>query len=92
MQGMETDEDRANVRESFLLVQNILLMEYTDVFPVHVKETMVEKTVGNRCNLVWFFDSLMWREVVVSFYPTPCPHKLKLGFNIMIKPRFKIST
>ena len=71
MQGMETDEDLANVRESFLLVQKILFMEYTDVFPVHVKETMVEKTVGNRCNLVWFFDSLLWREVVVSFYPTP---------------------
>ena len=40
---METDEDHATMRESFLLVQNILFIEYTDAFPAHVKENMVEK-------------------------------------------------
>ena len=33
---METDEDHAVMRESFLLVQNILFIEYTDVFAAHV--------------------------------------------------------
>ena len=33
---METDEDHATMRESFLLAQNILFIEYTDVFPAHV--------------------------------------------------------
>ena len=35
-QEMETDEDHATMRESFLLVQNILSIEYTDTFPAHV--------------------------------------------------------
>ena len=35
-QEMETDEDHATMRESFSLVQNILLIEYTDIFPAHV--------------------------------------------------------
>ena len=35
-QEMETDEDHATMRESFSLVQNILFIEYTDVFPAHV--------------------------------------------------------
>ena len=33
---METDEDQATMRESFLLVQNILFIEYNDVFPARV--------------------------------------------------------
>ena len=40
---METDEDNANMRETFSLVQNILFIEYTDIFPAHVWENMVEK-------------------------------------------------
>ena len=35
-QEMETDEDHATLRESFSLVQNILFIEYTDLFPAHV--------------------------------------------------------
>ena len=35
-QEMETDEDHATTRASFLLVQNILFIEYTEVFPNHV--------------------------------------------------------
>ena len=35
-QEMKTDDDDATMRESFSLVQNILLNEYTDIFPVHV--------------------------------------------------------
>ena len=35
-QEMETNDDHATMRESFLLVQNILFIEYTDVFPAHV--------------------------------------------------------
>ena len=26
------------------------------------------KTVESRCNLVWFFDSVLWRELVVSLF------------------------
>ena len=40
---METDEDHATMRESFSLVQNILFIEYTDTYPAHEKENMVEK-------------------------------------------------
>ena len=40
---METDKDHATMRESFSLVQNMLFIEYTDVFPAHVQENMVEK-------------------------------------------------
>ena len=35
-QEMETDEDHATMRESFSLVQNILHIEYTDLFPAHI--------------------------------------------------------
>ena len=35
-QQMETDEDHATMRESFSLVQNILHIEYTDLFPAHI--------------------------------------------------------
>ena len=35
-QEMETDEKHATMRESFLLVQNILFIEYTDAFSAHV--------------------------------------------------------
>ena len=63
---METDEDRATMRESFSLVQNILFIEYTDVFPAHVHENMVEKLW--KPDAIWFvfFDSVLWRELVVS--------------------------
>ena len=39
-QEMETDDAHATMRESFSLVQKI---EYTDVFPAHLQENMVEK-------------------------------------------------
>ena len=39
---METDKDHATMRESFSLVQNMLFIENTDVFPAHV-ENMIEK-------------------------------------------------
>ena len=51
-QEMETDEDHATMRESFLLVQNILFIEYTDAFPAHVYENMVEKLW--RVDANWF--------------------------------------
>ena len=51
-QEMETDEDHATMRESFLLVQNILFIEYTDVLPAHVKENMVEKLW--KADAIWF--------------------------------------
>ena len=35
-QEMEPDEDHATMRESFLLVQNKLFIEYTGVFPARV--------------------------------------------------------
>ena len=56
---METDEDHATMRESFSLVQNILFIEYTDAFPAHVKENMVEK--------VWRSDAFMFGYLIV--YP-----------------------
>ena len=49
---METDEDHATMRESFSLVQNILFIEYTDVFPAHVQENMVEKLW--KAEAIWF--------------------------------------
>ena len=49
---METDEDHATMRESFLLVQNILFIEYTDAFPAHVQENMVEKLW--KADAIWF--------------------------------------
>ena len=33
---METDEDHATMRESFSLVQNILFIKYTNIFPAHL--------------------------------------------------------
>ena len=44
-QEMETDEDHATMRDSFLLVQNILFIEYTD-------ENMVEKLW--KPDAIWF--------------------------------------
>ena len=35
-QEMETDEDHVTMRESFSLVQNIVFIEYTNVYPAHV--------------------------------------------------------
>ena len=32
---METDDDSATMRESFSLVQNMLLIDYTDILPAH---------------------------------------------------------
>ena len=49
---METDEDHATMRESFLLVQSILFIEYTGVFPAHVQENMVEKLW--KAEAIWF--------------------------------------
>ena len=43
---METDEDHAT------MVQNILFIEYTDVFPAHVSENMVEKLW--KADAIWF--------------------------------------
>ena len=40
-QEMETDNDHAIMRESFLLVQNTLFIEYTDEIPTHLYENMV---------------------------------------------------
>ena len=67
---METDYDHAIMRESFLLVQNILHIECTDIFPAHVEKNMVEKLWKD--DEIWFgfFDSVLWskvwRELVVS--------------------------
>ena len=33
------------------------------------------KTVESKCNVVWFFDSVLWRELVVSL---PKPHMVHL--------------
>ena len=40
---MENDDDHATMRESFLLVQNILFIGYTNVLPANQYENMVEK-------------------------------------------------
>ena len=62
---METDDDHATIKESFSLVQNILFIEYTDVFPAHLLENIVENG-GKLCNLVCFSDIVLWRELLVS--------------------------
>ena len=49
---METDEDHANMRESFSLVQNINFFEYTDEVPAYVWENMVEKL--SKADAIWF--------------------------------------
>ena len=38
---METDYDHAIMRESFPLVQNILVIDFTDVYPAHQQEVSV---------------------------------------------------
>ena len=35
-QEMDTENDHAAMRESFSLVQNILLIDYTDILPAHL--------------------------------------------------------
>ena len=42
-QEMETDDDHATMRESFLLVQNILFIGFTNIHPAHQQEIRVEK-------------------------------------------------
>ena len=39
----DTENNHAAMRESFSLVQNILLIDYTDILPAHLRENMVEK-------------------------------------------------
>ena len=40
---MDTENNHAAMRESFSLVQNILLIDCTDILPAHLRENMVEK-------------------------------------------------
>ena len=49
---METDDNQATMRVSLSLVQNILFIEYTDIFPAHVLEIMVEKLW--KADAIWF--------------------------------------
>ena len=49
---METDEYRATMRESLLLVLNMIFIENADVFPAHVLENMVEKLL--KADGIWF--------------------------------------
>ena len=49
---METDEDHAKMREIFSKVQNIIFSEYTDEFPAHVWENMVENLW--KAEAIWF--------------------------------------
>ena len=63
---METDDNHATMRESFGLVQKILL---SDVLPSHSGKIWL-KTCGKVSNLVWIFDNGLWRELGVSL---PCP-------------------
>ena len=53
---MATDDDHATMRESLSSVQNILFIEYTDVFPAHLQENMVEKLWESMqfSFLIWF--------------------------------------
>ena len=54
---METDDDPATMRKSFSLVQNILFIGYTNIFPAHEKENMVEK-LWKTLQFVFFFGIL----------------------------------
>ena len=56
---METDDNHATMRESFSLVQNILFIEYTDIYPAHVWENMVEK--------LWKGDALLFGFLIAYF-------------------------
>ena len=51
-QEMKTDDDDAAMRESFSLVQNILFIGYTNIFPAHVQENVVEKLW--KADAIWF--------------------------------------
>ena len=53
---MDTENNHAAMRESFSLVQNILLIDYTGILPAHLRENMVEKLWESmRFNfLIWF--------------------------------------
>ena len=56
---METDEDHATMRKGFSLVQNILFIEYTDVFPAHVWENVVEE--------LWKADGI-WFGFLIAYF------------------------
>ena len=76
---METDEDHTAMRGSFLLVRSIPFIEYTNVFPAHVQEDMVEKLW--KADAIWFgfFDSVLWRELVVSLQSNLNPGLTKIS-------------
>ena len=42
------------------------------------------KTVESRCNLVWFFDSVLWRELVVSLWLYSFFIRLKFDHSLCI--------
>ena len=53
---MDTENNHAAMRESFSLVQNILLIDCTDILPAHLRENMVEKLWESMqfSFLIWF--------------------------------------
>ena len=43
-QELETDDYHATTREKFTLVKNILFVDYSDIFPVHSRETWFDSS------------------------------------------------
>ena len=63
---METDDNCATMRESFSLVQNILSLTILTYFWLISRKIWPKNWCGKLCNLIWFFDKRLWRELLAS--------------------------